>query len=125
MARFYISPHAWNLEKLALDPGEIHHALDVLRLKPGDRATVFNGEGAEATVELTEAEKGRVTLRRLQHSQSPKLACEITLGQAIPKGKNMELIIEKATELGASAIAPLLSERTVVQADEGEALRKR
>ena len=125
MARFYIPPHAWNPDKLALDPGETHHALDVLRLKAGDRATVFNGQGAEATVEIASAEKSQVALRKLHLSQSPKLACEITLGQAIPKGKNMELIIEKATELGAAAIAPLLSERTVVHADDGEALRKR
>ena len=125
MSRFYIPPHAWNPDKLALDPAETHHALDVLRLKAGDRATVFNGLGAEATVEIATVEKAHVTLRKLHHSQSPKLACEITLGQAIPKGKNMELIIEKATELGAASIAPLLSERTVVQADDGEALRKR
>ena len=52
-------------------------------------------------------------------------ACEITLGQAVPKGKNMDLIVEKATEIGAAAIAPLLSERTVVKADADEALSKR
>ncbi|HEX8312685.1 MAG TPA: RsmE family RNA methyltransferase, partial [Chthoniobacteraceae bacterium] len=53
------------------------------------------------------------------------LACAITLGQAIPKGKNMDLIVEKATELGAAAIAPLLSERTVVRYGEEEAAAKR
>jgi len=125
MPRFYIPPHAWNPDKLALDPGETHHALDVLRMKAGDRATVFNGAGAEATVEFTKVEKSRIELRKIQVSKTLPLSCEITLGQAIPKGKNMDLIIEKATELGAAAIAPLLSERTVVRADEGEALAKR
>jgi 16S rRNA (uracil1498-N3)-methyltransferase len=47
------------------------------------------------------------------------------LGQAIPKGKNMELIIEKATELGAARIVPLLSERTVVSVDSDDALKKK
>jgi 16S rRNA (uracil1498-N3)-methyltransferase len=48
----------------------------------------------------------------------------VTLAQAIPKGKNMEWILEKATELGAAGIVPLLTTRTVVQLDEREALRK-
>ncbi|HEV7867594.1 MAG TPA: 16S rRNA (uracil(1498)-N(3))-methyltransferase [Chthoniobacteraceae bacterium] len=125
MARFFIPPHAWNPDRLALDAAETHHALDVLRMKAGDRATVFNGQGSEATVEFTEVARGHITLRRIQVSKTAPLQCEITLGQAIPKGKNMDLIIEKATELGAAAIAPLLSERTVVRFDESEALAKR
>lgn len=125
MSRFYISSHAWNPDRLALDSGESHHALDVLRLKEGDRLTVFNGQGAEATAEITATTRDSVTLKKLQVSKTPPLACEITLGQAVPKGKNMELIIEKATELGASAIAPLLSERTVFQSSGDDALKKK
>ena len=125
MPRFYIPPHAWNPDQLALDPGEAHHALDVLRMKAGDRATVFNGLGAEATVEFASVEKGKIALRKISASKSAPLACKLTLGQAIPKGKNMDLIVEKATELGASGIVPLLSERTVVKADADEAMGKR
>ena len=123
--RFYIPAAAWNLDRLALDDGEAHHCLDVLRMQPGERAVVFDGKGHEATVEIGAARKGRVELRHLQHAQSPALDCEIVLGQAIPKGKNMDLIVEKATELGASAIVPLLSDRTVVRIDSGEAAGKR
>ncbi|MEA3209605.1 MAG: rRNA (uracil1498-N3)-methyltransferase [Chthoniobacter sp.] len=125
MPRFYLPPHLWNPDKLALDPAETHHALDVLRMKAGDRATLFNGQGVEATVEFAKVEKGRIELRKIQVSKTPPLACEVTLGQAVPKGKNMDLIVEKATELGVAVIAPLLSERTVVRFDEGEALSKR
>src|SRR3954452_2938347 len=110
MHRFYIPPQAWEPDRLALDAAESHHALDVLRLEPGDRVTVFNGLGAEITAEIAKLGKGGVELRMLQASNHPALACQITLGQAIPKGKNMDLIVEKATELGAAAIAPLLSE---------------
>jgi 16S rRNA (uracil1498-N3)-methyltransferase len=123
--RFYIPPHAWNPDRLALDAGEMHHALDVLRVKAGDRATVFNGQGVEATVEFAKVDRDRITLRKIQVSKTAPVACEITLAQAVPKGKNMDLIVEKATELGASVIAPLLSERTVVRCDEDEALSKR
>jgi 16S rRNA (uracil1498-N3)-methyltransferase len=125
MPRFYIPPHAWNPDKLALDAGETHHALDVLRMKIGDRATLFNGQGAEATVEFTAVEKGRIDLKKIAASKTAPLSCALTLGQAIPKGKNMDLIVEKATELGAAALVPLLSERTIVRADESEALNKR
>ena len=125
MPRFYIPPHAWNPDRLALDAGEAHHALDVLRLKPGDRATVFNGEGVEAEVELGEKKGSGMPLRKLTLHKTPALACRITLGQAVPKGKNMELILEKATELGVAAIAPLISERTIVRGTEDDHLHKR
>jgi 16S rRNA (uracil1498-N3)-methyltransferase len=125
MARFYIAPPAWNVDRLTLDPSDSHHCLDVLRMKPGDRATVFDGKGREATVEIASTAKGRVDLKVLHHSRSPELACEIVLGQAIPKGKNMDLIIEKATELGAAEIIPLLSERTIVRLEPEEALDKK
>jgi 16S rRNA (uracil1498-N3)-methyltransferase len=125
MPRFYIPPHAWNLDHLSLNDGETHHALSVLRMGVGDRATVFNGQGWEATVELAEVTKGRVRLEKINASRTEPLRCEIVLGQAIPKGKNMDLIVEKATELGAAAIVPLLSERTVVRVGRGEAIEKR
>jgi 16S rRNA (uracil1498-N3)-methyltransferase len=124
MHRFYISPDNWNLDHLALDENETHHALDVLRLKTGDRVVVFNGRGAEATAEISETTKKSILLRRLHHAKSQPLVCEITLGQAIPKGKNMDFIIQKATELGAAAIAPLLSERTVIQVEDDDAAKK-
>ena len=124
MPRFYIAPHAWNPDRLALDAAEAHHAADVLRMKAGDRATVFNGEGAEAEVELVKVSRNQVELRRIGVQKTPPLACQITLGQAVPKGKNMELIIEKATELGAAGIAPLLSERTIVRGTEDDHVRK-
>ena len=124
MPRFYVSPESWNLDQPALGPGESHHALDVLRMKTGERATIFNGKGAEATVEITGIEKHRIGLRTILKAKTAPLSCRITLAQAIPKGKNMELIIEKATELGAAAVIPLLSDRTVVVLDEEDAVKK-
>ncbi len=123
--RFYIPPTAWKPERLSLDPAEAHHAIDVLRLQTGDRITLFNGQGAEATAEIGKLEKGKLELRAIQFAKTPPLGCAITLAQAIPKGKTMDLIVEKATELGAASIVPLLSERTVVQCDAAEAARKR
>ena len=125
MPRFYIPGRLWNPDRLALDAAETHHALDVLRMKAGDRATVFNGLGAEATVEFAAIERDQITLRKIGLAKTPPLSCRITLGQAVPKGKNMDLIVEKATELGAAEIAPLLSDRTVVRYEDAEAQNKR
>jgi 16S rRNA (uracil1498-N3)-methyltransferase len=124
MPRFYIPPTDWKIDDLALDAGEAHHCRDVLRLAKGDRATVFNGRGLEATVVLGESSRERIPLKVLEQTRSAPLRAAITLGQAIPKGKNMELIVEKATELGVSAIAPLISERTIVNVDSTDAVRK-
>lgn len=113
MHRFFLP----DLQQSVLVGAEAHHALHVLRLKTGDMVNVFNGRGHEAQARITETGKDSVRLTILQHSRTPSLRCHITLAQAIPK-KNMDLIVQKATELGVSAIVPLLSERTLVQLDE-------
>jgi 16S rRNA (uracil1498-N3)-methyltransferase len=96
----------------------------VLRLETGQKITVFDGRGSEATAVIEAADKGGMQVRVGHRTRSPELPCAITLAQAIPKGKNMELILQKAVELGASRIAPLLSERTVVRLDAAECREK-
>ena len=126
MPRFYIPPHAWNPDKLALDDGETHHALGVLRMKAGEKSDGLQRAGGGGDGGAGGVRKGaRGAAKDQRRRRARRCACEIVLGQAIPKGKNMELIVEKATELGAAAIVPLLSERTIVRADEEEALAKR
>jgi len=125
MHRFYISPENWNPDALSLTGAEAHHARDVLRMKRGDRAVLFNGRGREITAEIVDLSGDEVRLRRLQETETPPLRCRITLGQAIPKGKNMDLIVQKAVEIGAAEIAPLISERTIVDLGPKEAEQKR
>lgn len=125
MHRFYIPPEAWHPDRLELDAEETKHATQVMRLKAGDRAVVFNGRGDEATVELAEKTGTTLPVKAQQFGRSQPVACRITLGQAIPKGKTMDLIVQKATELGAATIAPILSERTIVQLAPDEAESKR
>ena len=125
MPRFYIPPEEWGTGPWELEGAEAHHALGVLRLKTGDSVEIFNGQGEFATAEITGTDKHRVALRVLQQSRTEPVQSRITLGQAIPKGKTIEWILEKATELGAAEIVPLLTERTVVQLDGIEAAKKR
>lgn len=121
MHRFYIPPSDWSLDALCLDAAQSHHCTNVLRLTHGAKVVVFNGHGLETTALIAEeSTRKHVHLRALQTVKSPPLPCRITLAQAVPKGKNMDLIVQKATELGAAAIAPLLSERTIARVEDGD-----
>lgn len=124
MHRFFLTPEQWQADALVLTGSEAHHCRDVLRLKTGDKVVLFDGRGRELTAEVTSAEGSQVQLRKLHEAQTPPLRCRITLGQAIPKGKNMDLIVQKAVEIGAAEIAPILSDRTVVRLDEESAASK-
>jgi 16S rRNA (uracil1498-N3)-methyltransferase len=85
---------------------------------------VFNGRGHEITAEIAKVTRGEVVLRKMHEARVPPLSCRITLAQAIPKGKNMDLIVQKAVEIGAAEIAPLISERTIVHLEAKEAAQK-
>lgn len=124
MHRFYLAPEQWQPDSLVLTGSEAHHLRNVLRLEPGDKVVLFDGHGREITAEIASADSAQVQLHKLHEAQTPALRCRITLGQAIPKGKNMDLIVQKAVEIGASEIAPILSDRTVVRLDEESAASK-
>jgi 16S rRNA (uracil1498-N3)-methyltransferase len=124
MHRFYLAPEHWQSDALALTGTEAHHCRNVLRLEPGDKVVLFDGRGHELTAEITSSDSPEISLRKLHEAQTPPLRCQITLAQAIPKGKNMDLIVQKAIEIGAAEIAPILSDRTVVRLDEESAASK-
>jgi len=124
MHRFYISPENWNPGALALTGSEAHHARDVLRVRPGEKVVLFNGQGREITAEIADFSDDEIGLRKLHEAETPPVRCRIVLGQAIPKGKNMELIVQKTVEIGAAEIAPIISDRTIVQVDSESAAQK-
>jgi 16S rRNA (uracil1498-N3)-methyltransferase len=124
MHRFYISPNNWDRRVLALTGSEAHHARDVLRMKSGEKLVLFNGQGREITAEIVDVSSDEIRLRKLDEAETPPLRCRIVLGQAIPKGKNIELIVQKAVEIGAAEIAPIISDRTIVQVDSESAAQK-
>lgn len=111
-------------EELELPAGPAQH-LRVLRLRAGDALTVFNGEGGEYPAELLVLDKrsARVRLGELRavERESP---LAITLIQGIAKGERMDFTVQKAVELGAAAIRPVFTARSVVKLD-GPRLDKR
>src|SRR5213078_1800106 len=80
--------------------------------------------GREITAEIVDLSSDEIRLRKLHEAETPPVRCRIVLAQAIPKGKNMELIVQKAVEIGAAEIAPIISDRTVVQLDSESVAQK-
>lgn len=113
--RFYLPPEQCNGAALTLTGGEAHHALHVLRIRKGDTAIVLDGAGGQYNCEVGESGRDFLQLVVQEKRFVPPLPYQITLLQAVPKGKLFEAIIEKAAELGAWRIVPLLSERVVTR----------
>ena len=125
MHRFYLPPEQTRNSELSLTEGDAHHAIQVLRVRSGERVVVLDGAGQELLCEVRAVDRRRITLAVRQRNVSAALPYQLTLLQAIPKGKTMEAIVQKATELGAHRIIPILSERTVTQiADESDGASK-
>lgn len=120
MPRFYLPPESWTADA-ALTGDEARHLSQVLRIKAGETLTVFDGKGRRAQAEVLQVSRDRVPLKIGDNSPTMVPRPAITLAQAIPKGKNMDLIVQKAVELGVSAIQPLVTKNTVVQPGEGKA----
>ncbi|MGB7989402.1 MAG: 16S rRNA (uracil(1498)-N(3))-methyltransferase [Candidatus Methylophosphatis roskildensis] len=97
-------------------PHEVaHHALRVLRLRLGDAIVLFDGSGGEYRASLQDVgRRARVQIETFEavDRESP---LAVTLAQALPAGDKMDWVIQKAVELGVSAILPLITERSVVR----------
>ena len=123
--RCYVPPAAWGATVLVPPADEAHHLLDVLRLREGDTVEVFDGAGRRGTARLAGGSGDtRCTLEPIQSAAAPPRSRQVTLVQAIPRGKRMDWLVEKATELGAAAIRPARTARVVTR-PEGKAARKR
>ncbi len=113
--RVFCTPPTAEPTEILLDADESHHLVTVNRARVGSPVVAFDGTGREWQCELLAAGKREARLGVLRAHRAPALPHELTLGQALPKGKTMDSIVRKATEIGVSAIVPLVSERTEVQ----------
>jgi 16S rRNA (uracil1498-N3)-methyltransferase len=101
------------------------HLAKVLRARSGDEVVLFNGDGREFTGAVEKVQGSRVSASigaaRMIDRESP---FQLTLVQCVPRGDRMDFIVQKATELGVVRIIPVLSRRSVVRLDEGQAASK-
>jgi len=113
-------------EVVPLSPSEAHHAVDVLRLALGSEVELFDGAGAVAVGTLAELARGRAAVR-ISHRRGAKSRPEpwITLAFAAPKGKRLDWLLEKATELGVDRLVPVSFARSVVRVELTAHARRR
>lgn len=124
MSRFYVPPHNVGERYITIDGDEAHHVINVMRLRDGDTVVVFDGTGDEYAGFITGIDP-RARKVTVEIVRSEKRSCaspvEVTLAQAMPKKDKMDHIAEKATELGAVRIIPMVTRRTVARPDEAGA----
>lgn len=115
MYRFFTSPKDVSGNKIYINREQARHAFSVLRLRPKDRVCIFDGTGKQyfGTIKSLSARRGIISINRTEFTKENKI--KITLAAAIPKHFKFDSIVDKATQLGAFKIVPLITERTIVR----------
>jgi len=116
--RLVIAPSRLDQETVTLTDDERHYLTRVLRLQPGDPIELRDGHGraADGTLLASQCDISRDLVRNLPTFG----ACPVHLAFALPKGRRLDTLLEKATELGAAAFHPVITERTVARPTEAK-----
>ncbi len=110
---------------LCITSKQAHYLRQVLRLKPGHAVTIFDGRGHECLASITKLSRDGAELRVMSTTAPiPESGLRVSLLQAIAKSEAMDLIVQKATELGVHEITPVITEFCVVKLDEERAERR-
>jgi 16S rRNA (uracil1498-N3)-methyltransferase len=125
MHRFHMPLAAGAGERFDLSPAEAHHAWRVLRLAGGESVTVLDGAGVELVCVVEAVRRGEVKLRVVQRIRHERPTHRMTLVQSLIKGRGMDWLLQKATELGVARIVPVVTERSVVRLDAAEGAERR
>ena len=123
MHRFYADPGRSFGDTAYLTPDDAHHALNVLRLRPGCPVELID-EGSRYAATVISADHGDVLLKKAETLPSTETAVSFTLFQGIPKGDKMDMIVQKSVELGVSRIVPVIMSRCIIRLDEKDMTRK-
>jgi 16S rRNA (uracil1498-N3)-methyltransferase len=111
--RFYAPPSAFtsSLDSVTLASDEAHHLREVLRLKPGDEAYVFDGHGKEFHCRIEESRRDIAHLAVIAEATParPESPLQLTLGVALLKGEKFDLVVQKLTELGVTRVVPAMT----------------
>ena len=117
--RFYAPPEALSPgeKSVTLSAEEARHARDVLRLPHGEEVYVFDGKGQEYRCVIAGLNRDSVRVEVLEQVEPahPESRLDLTLGVALLKGEKFDLVVQKATELGATRFIPILTNRADVR----------
>ena len=127
MHRFFAEEPAMGENSITITGGDVNHIKNVLRMAVGDKICVINGQNnKEYYCEITAVGNDAVDTRICEIRESDQeLGNEVVLFQGLPKSDKMELIIQKAVELGVHKIVPVSTDRTVVKLDAKKEANKR
>jgi 16S rRNA (uracil1498-N3)-methyltransferase len=116
--RFYAPPPQIVDSSITLDEDETRHLRDVLRLKVGDHANVFDGEGREFACRIAAIEKREATMKVENEvtPASPESPLDLTVAAVLLKGDKLDLVVQKTVELGVNRFIPMTSARCDVRA---------
>lgn len=125
MHRFFIQHSQIQGSRLYVEGPDVNHIKNVLRMKRGDQVMVSDGEGMQYLCALESFADGLVWFEIVDTwKENRELSSKLYLFQGLPKSDKMELIIQKATELGVYEVVPVVTGRTVVRLDEKKAQKK-
>lgn len=126
MYQFFVEPGQIQGKRAVIRGGDVNHIKNVLRMKPGDELALSNGtDGKEYRVGIVSLGEDEIECElRFIKEDAIELPCRVYLFQGLPKGDKMELIIQKAVELGACQVIPVAMARSVVRLDEKKAAAK-
>src|SRR5215207_1274247 len=112
-------------DTLTLDERDAHYLGHVLRLQRGAELVVFNGRGTEREASVESLQRRGATLAlAATRAHVPESALDLTLIQALAKSDAMDLVVQKATELGVASLVPVYSEFSVVKLEAERAARR-
>jgi 16S rRNA (uracil1498-N3)-methyltransferase len=114
MKRFYAPPEQFDGNAVTLAIEETRHLRDVLRMKLGDQAQIFDGEGREFLVEVANVAKRETLLQIVKEIEppAPESKLDLTIAASVYKNDKFDLVIQKAVELGVARVAPIVTFRS-------------
>ena len=118
MYHFFVEEEQVNGENAYISGSDVNHIVNVLRMKIGEELLISVKGDWDYLCKIEEIENDRVNLKLLESMEQRELPIKLTLLQGIPKSDKLEMIIQKATELGVSEIIPVKTNRVVVKIDE-------
>ena len=124
MYHFFVSEEQINGENAYIEGSDVNHIANVLRMKPGEELLISVKGDWDYLCKIVDIETDRVNLKVLESMEQRELPVNITLLQGIPKSDKLEMIIQKAVELGVSEIIPVKTKRVVVKIEEKKQVSK-
>lgn len=126
MYRFYVEPDQIGEKDIKITGSDVNHIRNVLRMKNGGKIIICNGQGKDFYCIIKDESDGQVSAEILEICDTDtELDGKLYLFQGVPKKDKMELIIQKAVELGVYEIIPVMTKRTVVKLEDKKKEQKK